>query len=204
VLNSLRDLVYTPCCRSCQKIGSHVCSTCLTQLNLISRRDIPNVTLAVSASSYTGWVRDAVIDLKEGRRNSQLALGSVLARLISELAIENLCMVPVPSSPAKLRARGFNPVREVMKSADQSVASRLGISDLLGLTREPVESVGLSRRDRWRNVEGIFVALRPVPPIVVVVDDVITTGSTLRAAAQALKHGGAQEVFALALCGSGN
>jgi predicted amidophosphoribosyltransferase len=57
----------------------------------------------------------------------------------------------------------------------------------------------LDKEARKRNVAGAFVARRKVTGTVLLVDDVVTSGETMRAAADALIKGGAQRVFAIAV-----
>jgi predicted amidophosphoribosyltransferase len=99
----------------------------------------------------------------------------------------------VPQHPRRLRARGFSPAREVARVVARAAGARLSARALLR-TRDTPSQTGLARAARERNVRGAFRARASVPPRVWLVDDVVTTGSTLAEAARALRGAGAREV----------
>ena len=70
----------------------------------------------------------------------------------------------------------------------------------LVLVRSVRDQVGLNRLERQQNVAGAFASLAKFRGPVVLLDDVVTTGATISAAANALKVAGATEVFAVGLC----
>jgi ComF family protein len=107
-------------------------------------------------------------------------------------------LVPVPLHPRRLRVRGFNPAAVLGRTVARSLGVR---SDPTALTRarDTRSQTGLGRRARRRNVRGAFQprsGLR-APEVVCLVDDVVTTGSTLAEAARALRDAGAATVHAI-------
>ncbi len=199
----IRDLVFTPMCGRCARLGSRLCPECLSTLVPFARQDIPGVESAFAAHDYDGWVRDAVIALKESRRGSVPALAELLVQLARHLNLDStVACIPIPSSPQKLLQRGFNPVRLVADEAARISPESIRVANLLGQAREIDDSVGLNPRERHANVQGAFEVLAPAPSVVALIDDVITTGATLGSAAKTLKAAGVQEVYALALCAS--
>lgn len=107
-------------------------------------------------------------------------------------------VVPVPLHPQRLRARGFHPAGILARA----VADVLGVradATLLRRVRDTPSQTGLGRAERRRNVAGAF-RLRTgasSPRRVCLVDDVVTTGSTLREAARVLRRAGARRVVAV-------
>jgi len=109
----------------------------------------------------------------------------------------DLLLVPVPASRASLRQRGMNPAAEIARSLAAELAlpaPRL----LLARRRETPRQATLGRRARQRGAAGLFVCTGPVRGRhVAVVDDVMTTGSTVGAAAAVLMAAGAASVTVL-------
>ena len=146
----------------------------------------------------------ATIDgLKYGhQRDLAPLLANLLDRAIAaqwRVALpEHATLIPVPLHPSRERERGFN----------QSALIAAGIAgvhdgwetDLGALvrTRATPRQVGLSRSERLSNTDGAFV-VRWLPPkdhTIILIDDVATTGSTLRECAKTLRSAGARKVWA--------
>jgi predicted amidophosphoribosyltransferase len=97
-----------------------------------------------------------------------------------------------PTSRERRRRRGFDPAELLARA----VARRLGVRCAGLLERAPgPPQTGRAGADRRRGPS--YSTRRPVPPIVLVVDDVATTGATLTAASVALRRGGARVVLAV-------
>jgi ComF family protein len=107
-------------------------------------------------------------------------------------------MAPVPLHPRRLRQRGFNQARVL---ASYLKPEKL-LVDLLLRRQDNHPQVGLSGPERRRNVRGIF-ALNPRYAVqglkILMIDDVWTTGSTIRECARTLKETGAERVGAITL-----
>ena len=103
-------------------------------------------------------------------------------------------IVPVPLHPSRLRWRGFDQSQLLA----ERVALRSGKPIVRGIERtRPTETqASLGWSDRLQNVSGAFTANVQLPPNIVLIDDVATTGATLRACAEAARHGGAISVSA--------
>jgi ComF family protein len=104
-------------------------------------------------------------------------------------------VIPVPLHPYRLRERGFNPAAHLARALAR--AHGLPFDPVaLERIRDTPSQTGLSRLERRRNVRGAFRSTvhRRIPPRVWLVDDVVTTGSTLTAAATALRRAGARRV----------
>ncbi|WP_424624581.1 ComF family protein [Achromobacter marplatensis] len=144
---------------------------------------------------------DALIQMLKTRL--RLSMAPVLARLlVAAIRREGglpagVLLVPVPASRASLRLRGMNPAGEIARSLAAEMALPL-VRGALRRRRETPRQTSLGRRARQSGAAGLFVGSPRVRGRhVAVVDDVMTTGSTVQAAAEALLAAGAASVTIL-------
>lgn len=105
-------------------------------------------------------------------------------------------VVPVPLHPKKLRQRGYNQSEWIARGIAEAMQKPLSAANLQRVRFTPTQT-RKTRFERWRNVEGIFAVENPeefAGKHLLLVDDVVTTGSTLEAAAFALLQAGAARV----------
>lgn len=114
---------------------------------------------------------------------------------------EATLIVPMPLHPRRLVERGFNQSREIARVVARSLDRPL-VEPALRRVRETAHQVGLSREERLGNLRGAFMAnaMLVAGKRVILVDDVVTTGSTAAEAATTLVAAGAAhvEVWAVA------
>ncbi len=209
------DLVYPKRCSGCGRRGVWLCQACdreLTrfappwcsrcgvpaELSLCRCEDLPaELSWVRSIGPFDGWIRGEVIQIKyHGEWGRASNLGVPIAALVHGVDVDAL--VPVPLHPSRLRQRGFNQSRVIAKQ----VAEQAGIelNDVLERTRRTPSQVSLGAADRRENVKGAFSLKRGADVVglrLVLIDDVITTGSTLGACAEALVLAGAASVAAI-------
>jgi ComF family protein len=169
--------------------------------------DGPSLGLSFSFFPYAGNYRTLMGAYKYGKNRN---VGNFLAETI----LQNLtlflnpseipqCWVPVPPRPGKIKKTGWDQVAFLCRCLERF--KRRGVPGggmdfyiYPCLKRLPSRSQKeLNREDRLRNLKGRISCTGPVPERVLLLDDVITTGATLEAAALALKEGGAVEVLGL-------
>lgn len=126
------------------------------------------------------------------------------ARLLAQLMVEAFAglprpdaLVPLPLHRARLRSRGYDQALELARPLAQAFGLPLLDRALIRRRATPAQS-RLDAAARRRNLRGAFAADPAIalPPHVAIVDDVVTTGATLHAAARALRRAGAQRVDA--------
>jgi ComF family protein len=166
--------------------------------------DPPPYDRARAVAAHTGSMRTLVHALKfHDRHDVRRLLGRWLVEAGRELLADAEIVVPVPLARRRLLARRFN--QAAVLAREVSRLTGLGYEpQLLARTRATASQVGLSRGQRRRNVAGAFAVPRRLAPRaegrkILLVDDVITTGSTVGACARALRRAGAARVDVLAL-----
>lgn len=130
-------------------------------------------------------------DLAVGRLLGELLFESIAA---ARLALPQ-ALVPVPLHAGRLRLRGYDQALELARP----LARRLNLSlraDALQRTRATAAQSELDANQRQRNLQQAFRACGPMPAHVALIDDVMTTGATLHAAAHALRQAGVKRVDA--------
>lgn len=186
-----------PCCGMPFAVGTdHLCGDCLQQ-----RYDFDR---ARSLLLYQSPLADIIRQLKFGGQLSGLTtLGHLAAgaACLQELSEPEL-IVPVPLHASRLRARGFNQAALIARACFPQWVDRLRV-DALHRTRLTTPQSQLSGRERRSNLHGVF-AVKPGIEVhgqtILVVDDVLTTGSTINECARVLRRAGAAriEVFTVA------
>jgi ComF family protein len=112
-------------------------------------------------------------------------------------------LLPVPLAYGRFCRRGYNQAIELGIHLQRQLHIPLH-TDVLVRTRETIEQAGLGRRERRKNLRNAFAVARPLPGRhVAIVDDVVTTGSTVNELARVLKQAGATRVDIWALARAG-
>lgn len=148
---------------------------------------------------YDGVARKAVHTLKfRSGRHVAPVLGGLLRSHLARRPLHADLVVPAPMSRARQRERGYNQAALLAEEIVEMVGGSLA-SDLLEKADRPAQQT-LSAAQRGRNLQGAIRCARPElirGGRVLLVDDVMTTGATLSACADALDQAGAQRVLAL-------
>ncbi len=189
-----------------------VCSRCRDRVRIRPvRREIMgkdgNVFLCLAPFPYEGLVRDGLIAYKfRGREASFRFFGDVLAQVVKkEKEFQNLdwiCNVPV--SAKRKRERGFDQSEKVARQA--AAAMGLPYERLLKKVRHNLPQHTLPGEQRSQNVENVYRACKPekiTGKTILLVDDIVTTGSTLRECGETLLKAGAAKVFLAAVASAG-
>lgn len=154
-------------------------------------------------AAFTGAARASVHALKyDGERRLAAPLGRLMARRWREVGIGGELLVPVPVHVARRRERGFDQAELLARVVGEALG--LPISTALQRASRTVAQHGLSRGARAGNVGHAFAVDQRLAGAVagrwlILLDDVVTTGSTLAACAGALYGSGARAVSALTL-----
>jgi predicted amidophosphoribosyltransferase len=168
--------------------------------------------LAAAGGAYDGALRSAILGYKfQGDRGCLPLIRDALLRAASSetaaaVVAEAGAIVPVPQHFLKRLRRGWDPVGDLALDLSRSLAaarraarSRFPVVRLLAKVRWTPSQVSLPEAARRRNLRAAFAvrARSGVPPAVILLDDVLTTGTTVSRAALALKRAGAETVLVL-------
>ena len=194
-------------CNACQsdlQLNYHYCQRCAIALQVdeitwcgACLRLPPRYDASFCAFKYGYPIDEFIRRLKYGHSLSHAAvLGQLLADYLRQhrRGVLPECFVPVPLSTTRYRDRGFNQAIELGRVIEKSLGVQMQ-TDLLQRVRHTTEQAGLSRRERRKNLRNAFVvADSRVPQSVAVLDDVVTTGSTVNEIARTLKRAGVQQI----------
>jgi ComF family protein len=216
---SLSAALFPARCLGCGRRGPALCTTCAPQLPLLSRdvcprcaspwrgagacrvcpRISPSLTSVRAACAYEGLARKAVHTLKfRAGRYLAPTLGATLREAALRRPLQADLVLPAPVAPARLRERGYNQAELLAREVAEAVGGTVRTDLLARQDRAPQQT--LSAAERRRNLVGAITCPRPdaVAGVrIVLVDDVLTTGATLGACADALTTAGATRVSAL-------
>ena len=209
----LLDFLFPKHCYRCRLLGSYLCEACRREILQkggwsVSYKAFP-FARRVTVTKYRGVVRQLLLDFKYSYMKvaaedlSQLVVDFLLAQKVS--FPQKAILVPVPMYWHKENVRGFNQVAEM----GQLVAQKMNWDyhpDFLIKTKPTQAQAKLAKSARLKNLSGSFAvnpdfSLIPNSCHLVVFDDVVTTGTTLREAGMALRGAGFKNLLALALSG---
>jgi predicted amidophosphoribosyltransferase len=198
MLAELLGLVVPPRCALCGRgcgLREQLCEGCESGLGGLApcSTAIPGLDAAWSAAPYEGIARDLVVALKFGAR---LPLARRAGAEIAERAPAGLLegvIVPVPPAPARRRWRGFDAAETIAAALSDEVGIPIGLCLRRSQGRR---QVGRPRSERLAAPPRVRL-VGPAPAAAVLVDDVVTTGATLRACARALRSAGSVRIVSL-------
>ncbi|MEP7047620.1 MAG: phosphoribosyltransferase family protein [Ilumatobacteraceae bacterium] len=174
-------------CAACGTAGEDLCHRCRFSLASVGALCSPDGIAA--AFAFDGVARELIVALKFRHRRS--AAGALAGQMVRRLRLDHVDVVTwAPTSPRRVRRRGYDQAEAIARA----VARQLGVPCRRLLYRaHGAPQTGKSRSDRL--IGPSFRARSPRQGLVVlIVDDVVTTGATLRTAADALRSAGVAHV----------
>jgi ComF family protein len=186
----------------------HACARCATPVPALGDTVSPQVCGACLRrpppvqAAHAAFLYAAPLDrlLPRFKFHHDLAAGRLLSQLMAQALTDAgrpQALVPVPLHQARLRSRGYDQALELAKPLARALRLPM-LPDALRRIRATAPQSELDAARRRRNLRRAFDARRdpPLPAHVALVDDVMTTGATLHAAADALRRAGVARVDA--------
>lgn len=228
VWQQVLDLVFPPHCVSCGKFGAWWCDRCFDKTHLEAEWDclicerypsdrlicdgcrrLVSLNGLVVAGHHQDELRAALHGLKYqfvrdlAKPLSHLLVSAMEANVEFQQALDlsdRVVLIPIPLHKKRLRWRGFNQT----KLLAQELLHHFPWMELnLDLFRsvDTKTQMQLERSERMKNVEGIFSYRGPslAGKLILILDDVVTSGATVLAAAEALRHQEPQAIWGVAL-----
>ncbi|MDR1869692.1 MAG: ComF family protein [Treponema sp.] len=149
---------------------------------------------------YTGKYRRLLTAYKFNKNTS---LANFLAEKVTQLidgdpVLREAGIVPVPPRPGKIKESGWDQVEYLVRRLEKIDREKIKVCRCLKRQKSKVQKM-LGRTERAENLKGRIQAHGEVPKTAIVIDDVITTGSTIEECSRTLKENGAEKVFGLCL-----
>ena len=200
----LQDLIFPPACGNCGRVDFRFCAGCRHELDLLPFEDHSDELEELDAVFATGKhrhvLRNAVRAFKyAGLRELAAPLAARLVAALRNLQWHIDAIVPVPLFADREAERGYNQAALLA----QHLSATMGVvysADILKRDRETSQQALLTQEERQSNVRDAFEASEAAKGLaVLLVDDVVTTGSTLRECAIALKEKEAGAVYGIAV-----
>lgn len=193
MLDDLSQLIFPTRCYGCNRLGISICTDCRREwIPHYYKTHIDSMNVH-SALLYTPTASKIIIAAKENSiKGADQLLTSAIIHVLQKAKLDShyYQLVPIPSSKTSQRRRGRSFIVDLCKEI--STRTGLSVNDSLTLSRKVSDQSGLSRIERLSNMKDAF-ALKAdaiVRGDLILIDDVVTTGATLREAARALNSQG--------------
>jgi len=206
LLNPLIKLIYPDVCQKCGELLSFgevlLCKRCFDGLEFqpyFSKETYINVfrfSSVFSLGIHDGFLREFIHKMKYESCPSigmRIILKAYNLGLLPMAEYKGKTLIPVPLHPSRLRERGFNQSELIGRALSEVVSCNY--LNLLRRVKYTKPMVELNPKERESNIKGAFkVKGRKVPISVILVDDVLTTGSTISECAYVLNNAGCKEI----------
>ncbi len=202
-IEALTQLLFPTRCIACSELGVLICSTCRLEWHPHVYPTLISTMPVHSGVIYSKTASKILLSAKEnGLKAADELIIKAIHHVLSQANLSNheIRLVPIPSSRSARRRRGRNFMVDIAQGVGELSGYR--ISDSLELVRKVRDQSGLHADARAENLRGAFGVKAGSYPRgdLVLIDDVVTTGSTLREAVRALTCQGFSVLASVTAC----
>lgn len=208
-LNFGLELLFPPRCVGCGRVDTVWCARCQAEFEaaplLEHCVEHPPLSAVAATASHTDKIQQMIWSLKyENATHLAAPLASRMAARLTQLNWTFDTIIPVPLHSIRLMERGYNQSQLLAEHLAEHIGQPC-TPDALHRQRQTQSQVGLNALERQMNMQEAFIAETALitGKIVLLIDDVFTTGATLAACAGAALDAGAVEVYGLTLTAAG-
>ncbi len=222
------NILFPKVCLGCKKVGSYLCSDCFSDLPVYKLRcigcrrgNLLGLTCSICSSKkslpdacYTLFHYNPLLKklIKSSKFRAAEKILSEFMQIVErekadqirkDLSIipSNTLIQPVPLHPKRLKERGFNQAQIIAQALGKILGLKV-ISNLERVKYSPPQSYYRRSKERFLNIRSAFrIKENFLPKNILIVDDLITTGHTLREITRILRRSGVERVFAFTLAG---
>lgn len=226
-LTKILDFLFPIECLNCEAYGNYLCANCAGTIPLNKevvclgchkealygaicagcRADFCFERILIGYQYDDGLIQKLIWQLKFNNvRGVAKSAGELLAgyfekiKAVEVLKLETAVIVPIPLHKKRQAVRGFNQAEEIAKELAQLMSLKT-VNELLMRGKATRSQLHYDKSEREMNIREAFSVDRnmEIPDTVILLDDVVTTGSTLNEAAAVLREAGVRRVVAVAL-----
>lgn len=208
MLKELLYYIFPPRCVGCGTPGNTLCHSCTRYISTLPQK---THDLFFSALPYQDPKVKRILRALKFKNSKEIAtfLGEILyTRYLEELSElisfnKNILVIPVPLSRERMRERGFNQSELIARTFTKGSSTLALHTTLLErfIHRDPQSSIHMKSL-RLKNIQGVYRVTRPSliqNKIIIVIDDIATTGATLTEIKKVLREAGARKIILLAV-----
>ena len=196
------------CGETSYKIENYLCKNCISHLEVLNREiemDSVYIQKAYYSLMYNRIIREIMRDFKfSGKSYLYKPLAEIMLSTLEEVGVYFDIILFVPSHRRKEAIRGYNQSELLARYISKALSISLSTNNLIK-TKHTKDQNKLNKTERMRNLRNAF-KVRNKKEVqnkdILLVDDIITTGSTLMECAKVLKDAGALEITGLGLTSS--
>ncbi len=214
--NNFKKILSPKFCYRCFKYSkNYICKECLKDLNfninfycfecqqkIINKCRIYShsklVKFLISFGIYENEIlKSLIITGKEGFKEIFIDLGKIISKFIKNYNFKDYYLAYVPITKTKLLQRGFNQSEIIAQILSKNL--NLKIFDQLIKIKDTEDQSYLKYNERINNLKDVFKVKNKPPKKIILIDDIITTGTTLKECAKVLRENGTKEIIALTI-----